>query len=306
MSVADNQRFVNSTTPLDEKWRLFEPYYARIQDGSYCRAAQLAMARFYEMERLTSLEDAIAVTERVQAANQPGLYRRVLKDACHIRLSMNYGDIDDDPAFFAPVIFASSFSVVTRARIREMGGRRYGISCSTLARYVDTLRRYFTEMHARGMKGIKFHLAYERDLHFPRKNQAEAEGVYNRVLEEEYGWRPQGLGYEESGRCRITWCHRMIEIAGDLQVPVVFHSALQASMEHNGDDARPLRLWNLPNRYRRVDFIVLHAGLPWMEDAALLAKHFPQRLPQPGMDASDVAGDHHPRAVKLHRPAADA
>jgi predicted TIM-barrel fold metal-dependent hydrolase len=49
---------------------------------------------------------------------------------------------------------------------------------------------------------------------------------------------------------------------------------MQAHERHNADDARPLRLWNLPNRHRTTDFIILHGGFPWMDDAGMLAKHY--------------------------------
>ncbi len=283
MPARDAQAFFGRGNACQEKWRLFAPYYALIQDGSYCRAAHLAMERFYGIGLLTSLADAERLTAAIRAANQPGLYRRVLKEACHIRTAMNYGSLSDDPEFFAPVLFVTHFAEVSKPVIRELEDTLH-VSCGRLSSYVEAVRERLRRWKAEGMKGIKFHFAYMRDLAFAPRTHAEAEEVFNRVMEEGYGWRGVSLGYAESRPLQDYMVHRLIEMAGELEVPVVFHSALQAYTEHNADDARPLRLWNLPHRYRHVDFVLLHSGLPWLDDAALLAKHYPNVYLDMGWD----------------------
>jgi predicted TIM-barrel fold metal-dependent hydrolase len=150
-----------------------------------------------------------------------------------------------------------------------------GVSCSTLGRYVDAVAQRVAAFKEQGAKGLKLALAYKRDLHFAPRTEAEAEGVYLRILEEGYGWRPHGVGFEEARPLQDYLVHRLCEIAADLELPVVIHGAMQANNYHNADDARPARLWNLVHRHRRTTFVLLHAGFPWFEDAAQLAKHYP-------------------------------
>lgn len=274
MTPDAQKRLFAPDTAVDEKWSIFAPLYARVRDGSYCRAARLAMERFYGMTDLGSAGDAEALTAAIRRENTPGLYRRVLKDACRIRLAMNYGSVTDDPEYFAPVVFVTGFADVTPAVIRDMESRT-GSSCATLGRYEEALGGYLEEQKRQGMKGLKLHLAYARDLDYAPRTHAEAEAVFNRVMEEGYGWRSSSLGYEESRPLQDYLVHRFMQIAGDLDLPMVFHSALQTNTDHKASDARPLPLWNLAHRYPHVRLVVLHAGLPWMEEAALLAKHFP-------------------------------
>lgn len=273
MPAAEHRRFFEAQTPLDEKWRLFEPFYTRIQDGSYCRAAHLAMRQFYGMDKLTSLADCERLTAAINTANVPGLYHKVLKDTCRIHTSMNFGSLEDDPEFFAPVLFMHEYVELTKGVIRGLEDE-LNTSCATLSGFVEAVREKLRRNKAQGMRGLKFALAYTRDLHFAPRTLAEAEPLFNRVMEEGYGWRPHTLGWEEARPLQDFMVHRLIEIAGELQLPVVFHSAMQAHTEHNPDDARPLRLWNLPHRYRHVNFIILHAGFPWSTDAGMLAKHY--------------------------------
>ena len=283
MGEKEADRFYDPGTPLDEKWKLFAPFYSLIEDGSYCRAAHLAMEKFYGFARLDSLADAEAFTAALREANVPGLYRKVLKETCRIRTAMNYGSVSDDPEFFAPVIFVSDHAEATPEMVRGLE-ERTGVCCARLEGYVEAVRQEMATLKVQGAKGFKFHLAYMRDLHFAPRTSAEAEAVFNRVLEEGYGWRPGALGYEERRPLQDYLVHRIVETAGELDRPVVFHSALQAHTRHNLDDARPARLWNLPHRYPGVDFVILHSGLPWMEEAAVLAKHYPNVYLDMGWD----------------------
>lgn len=274
MPKTEADRFIGDAAPVDEKWALFAPYYPHIAEGSYARAAHLAMRQFYGLERLESLADAEALTTALRANNTPGLYQRVLREACHIRKVVNYGNLNDDPEWFAPVIFVTHFIETTPAAMTEVEAHT-GIACTSLNRYIYALHRMLRDAHARGMRGLKHNLAYMRDLSFPPVTHADAEQVYNRLTEEQYGWRDVGLGYAERRPLQNYLMHRLCEIAEELQIPFVIHSALQTNADHHADDARPHRLWNLPHRYRKVQFVILHAGFPWIEDAALMAKHFP-------------------------------
>lgn len=273
MSATDVGVFLGKGSP-DEKWRLLSPFYSLIQDGSYCRAAHLAMNKFYGIARLKDAADAQALTDAIRRENKPGLYRRILKDTCHIRKAMNFVGLDDDPEFFASVPHCTYYAEAAKQTIQSLEDQQ-GVTCGTLTAYVDAVREDLRRALKRGLKGIKFHFAYFRNLDFAPQSQAEAERVFLRVLEEGYGWRQNSQGYEEMRPLQNYMVHRLIEMAIDLDIPVVFHTGLQAQVRHNPDDARPLRLWNLPHRYRTARFILLHSGMPWMEEAALLAKQYP-------------------------------
>jgi predicted TIM-barrel fold metal-dependent hydrolase len=232
------------------------------------------MERFYGVPALESLADAETLTAAMRRAYLPGLYRSVLKDACRIRMALNFGALTDDPEFFAPVLFCTHYAEATKATIQGLEDS-LGRTLSTVSRYVDAIRADLERCRQQGLRGIKFHFAYLRDLHFAPQTAADADRVFQRVLEEGYGWRPFSLGYQETRPLQDFLVHRIIEIAIDLDVPVVFHTGLQAHTGHNADDARPLRLWNLPQRFRRARFVILHSGMPWLEEAAMLAKHYP-------------------------------
>ncbi len=274
MPPDDLAAFYSPKTPLARKWELFAPWYEHIADGGYCRAAHIAMQRFYGYERLTSLADAEAVTTALEAANRPGLYRKVLKEACNLAISMNFGSLEDDPEFFAPVIFVSHFVEATLPVVRQLEKIR-GRACGKLDDYVAAVFDQVKYYKQQGARGLKLHLAYMRDLDFEPVTHADAEAVFNRISDEGYGWRYTALGYAESRPLQNYMVHRLCEMAAEFDLPVVIHSALQADNYARALDAKPLPLWRIANRFRTTRFLILHAGLPWLEEAALLAKHFP-------------------------------
>jgi predicted TIM-barrel fold metal-dependent hydrolase len=83
------------------------------------------------------------------------------------------------------------------------------------------------------------------------------------------------LGYNECRPLQDYLTHRIVEFAGHLGLPVVFHTGIQAGNGNKPDNCRPERLWNLIARYRSSTFILLHAGIPWTDEAGMLAKYFP-------------------------------
>jgi predicted TIM-barrel fold metal-dependent hydrolase len=260
---------------VEQKWRLFAPVYDRIADGSYARCAHLAMQRFYAIDRLRGLEDAGVLTERIRAANRPGLYRQVLKDACGIVTALNLNG--RDPEFFTPITssaWAMDLAAVCSIEAIRRMEQRMDRPITSLDRYVQASADLLAQQHQKGFKGVKFHAAYVRDLDFAPAGAAQAESLFNRIPDESQGWRPHALGYEEARPLQDYLVHRMIEVAGDLGMTVVFHTGIQAGNENRLDNARPGRLWNLFRRYHHVRFVLLHAGLPWIEEAGIQAKYF--------------------------------
>jgi hypothetical protein len=268
-------RFVGPHLSPAEKWDLLAPYYDLIFSGGYSRAAHLAMQRFYGLSRLQSAADADALSERIKQANTPGLYQRVLNDACRIATALNFSGMGVDRDFFTPVLFVTQYAEIASLDALHAIEAETGASGPTLSHYVDGLARHLDEARTKGLRGIKFLFAYSRDLRFHPVEAGLAERLFNRIVDESRGLRSFVLGYEETRPLQDHLVHRLIEIAGDLDLTVVFHTGIQAGNYNDLDNARPTQLWNLFRRFPNVRFNLLHSGLPFVDEAGLLAKYFP-------------------------------
>ena len=276
ISAEHQNRFYSPKTDPAEKWQIFQPYYDRIHDGSYARSARIAMKKFYGFDDLRSEADALAVTERVREANAAGLYQRVLKDACNLRVSLVFGGHEVDERHFRAVEYLSGpCDVRTMNDVESMAQfMGYDGIPPTLDRYVDILGEFLATRKEDGLAGVKFAYAYQRDLEFPGVTTHDAERVYDRIFEESQGWRDVVLGFGEARPLQNYLVHRVVEFCGELDLPVVFHTGIQAGNENRPDNCRPERLWSLINRYRGTTFVLLHGGIPWVNEAALLSKYF--------------------------------
>ncbi len=87
MSEADYQATQNADLPLDCRWRLFAPYWEQIRWSSYSRSALIAAKKFYGVDDINE-HTYVELSEKMATANKPGLYQRVLRDACNIRTSL--------------------------------------------------------------------------------------------------------------------------------------------------------------------------------------------------------------------------
>jgi predicted TIM-barrel fold metal-dependent hydrolase len=154
-------------------------------------------------------------------------------------------------------------------------GREIGTVSPTLAGYLDAIGAWLQRIKSLGTRGIKLDNAYRRELHFLDTPTADAERVYGRIWEESRGSRRSALGFDETRPLQDFLVHRLVEMAGGLDLAVAFHTGLQAGVENDLDLARPERLWNLAVRYKGTRFVLLHAGIPWTDEAAMMAKCFP-------------------------------
>ena len=261
-------------TPVAEKWALFAPFYASIADGAYARCAHRAIRRFYEMDPPASAKDAAALSDRVRAANVPGLYRRVLREACGIVTSLNNTGVGADAEFFRPVRGVDALAAADPWPGRRALEKEVGRDLPTLARYVRGACDAVEADLGRGLKGLKFGAAYSRPLYFADVAEAEAARVFDRVFADPGAREGPPPPLDEVRPLQDYLVHRLVALAGDLGLTAVFHTGLQAGNENTLDNARPERLTNLFRGHPKTRFDVFHCGLPWVEEAGILAKYF--------------------------------
>lgn len=136
LSLKDLARIRDVNEPLENRWRLLEPYWLNFKNTGYARAILLAIRDIYGFEELTA-NTVLPLSLKMQEMNRPGLYELVLKEKSGVDLS-----IRDAGAFrgaktpyfvdvyrFDDFITASSLKVMdfpfrcTRAFKRGMGIR---------------------------------------------------------------------------------------------------------------------------------------------------------------------------------------
>ena len=83
MSSSDHDRFMSPATDLDDKWRMAAPYWEAARHTGYSTAIRLTIRDLYGADDLNSSTYG-PITEKMRAANKPGVIRSVLHDKAGI------------------------------------------------------------------------------------------------------------------------------------------------------------------------------------------------------------------------------
>jgi len=262
MSREDYEKIIDPEQPLEERWRLFKPYYKVARYTSYFRAARIALREFYGVEDLTD-ENYLEVSRRVREANKPGIYERVLRDKCRIKVVLTQiGRIpEEDRELLVPILPMWLLTDVSKPSDLEAKGLKPRIDVSNLGDYVAYMKEQVERWRREGVVGLKFLARRVEEV-----SQEKAEQLFDRLLEGEL-MQPKPL-----------WDYlvdKAVDVASEVGWPISVHTGILAGNWGDFTATRPTLLIPLVKRHREAKFDVYHAGIPWVREAGILGKSFP-------------------------------
>ncbi len=154
MSPAEYESLFDRTRPSGDRWRLFAPHWERIRYGSYARAARLAAQRFCGVDDISEQTYEI-ISERLAAGNTPGLYQRVLGEACNIRTALTQCQRTDlGTPLLTPVMPLGPWGASTWADLLEAEKGSPGAT-NSLEDYLAAQTAYILRVKRAGAVGLK-------------------------------------------------------------------------------------------------------------------------------------------------------
>jgi uncharacterized protein len=147
----------------------------------------------------------------------------------------------------------------------------------TFAAYLSFVSKILEQNRSRGGVSIKFEIAYFRSLHFEDPPEAEAAGIYKRY---QAGGKPSAA---EHAIFEDFMFRYLLREAGRLRLAVQIHTAVGTGDHYNVTGGNVLNLENVLRdpRYGNVNFVLLHGGYPFQDQAIWLAA-----LPNVYLDSS--------------------
>lgn len=258
MSEAQYQGLYNHEVPLARRWAAFEPFWEQIRWASYARAALLAAKRFYGADDI-SAATAEAISEAMQKANTPGLYDRVLRQACNIRTALTQcgsTDLGGTPLLTPVMPLAhelETWQALSRPPFEPNAAVR------SLDDYLDAVRRYVARVKAEGAVGLKMMSNPYRD---PKRDEAAS------ALD---GLRSGSVArLPVPNPLRDYVVDRTIAIATELDLVVCVHTGYWGDFR----TLDPLHMIPLLQRHPKARFDIYHVGYPWVREALMLGKGF--------------------------------
>ncbi len=249
------------TQDLYERWRLLEPFYRATRHTSYTRAARLAAQRFYGLD--IAADTCEEITTRMKAANTPGIYRRVLADACNIRVALTQNGTvhDDSHELLLPVLPLTSISHASNPTALCANADRLGLALSRLDDVDAIMEAQISEHREAGNVGYKHASA---ELLQPTRAQAARE--FGAML----------CGHDYDARVVGDWLtHRAMDLVGAAGLPIAVHCGLIWTNWADYRERHPRHMLPTALAHRGTRFDLYHAGIPWVREIGVLAKGLP-------------------------------
>ncbi len=272
----------NKRLTFEQRWEIFEPFLEDIKHTTYFRALMKTFRDCYGMQEITK-DEAIKVSKKLNDENKPGMYEKINKrnniEMVFAFVQWNMAHIGEDKEMM-PVPTTSDVSIRSLANIKALS-EYTGIVIYSFETLLLAVKTLIDSYHDKGYRAIKFGSAYRRKLDYEPVTAHEAEKVFNYILSEKVNGDSKMCGsptamltIEQAKPLDDYLTSYMVGLAGERNMPVFFHAGIHAWNENNVEAIHVACLESLIRRHPATTFILLHCGMPFIDDAIMLSKYF--------------------------------
>jgi hypothetical protein len=264
----DRFKLKDTQIPLEERWQAFRPFLESIKNTGYARAAQIVARDLYGIEDIND-DTYMILSERLQEANKPGLYNRILKDKCKINRILNQGNWNDArdsiDRYSIPVYrgFLDLYKIndVQLRKICDELEVRYGGDFNNADEFIDYwMETVINDGHA----GLKFSASTPADC----IDDKSARPIFKKM-------QVQTINRQEIYSLCVWLMHKAIEKSTQYNLTVAIHCGLNWCCWDDFRQLNPLNVIPLTIKYRNTVFDLYHAGIPWVREMAVIGNQYP-------------------------------
>lgn len=272
----------NKSLSLEQRWEVFSEYFKNIRYTTYFQAMFRTLHRCFGMQDVT-LDEVVKVSTLLKNSNIPGVYKRI-KDKNNIEKILTFIPFDMVENFnksdliaiptVSDICIRSCFDI---DRIESVSG----INISRFDELLDAIDIVFEIYAKNNVKAIKFGSAYRRKLDYEYVLSSQAEEVFRNVITARVngdtrmcGSPTQVLGEDDVKALDDYLTDYMISIAGQKEMSVFFHGGIHAWNENQIEAAKVSYMEGLIRRHKNVNFIILHCGMPFIDESVLLCRYY--------------------------------
>jgi len=274
----------NTRLDLRERWERIEPFWRKARNTGYARALYRTARDLFGVDDING-RTLPALNEAVRAARkgQNGYYRWLLGEKSRIAVSIvdPLGSTVMAEALAAsdPFVYthrAGTYLQPPHRMEMQRKGAEVGVSVHSLEDWEEVIRRHLKRflVDEERVVCLKVGEAYNRILHFQKRTHAEAEAVFIKWFQEEHS----PASHPAPGPSRVLQdylMHEVLRFADAHGLVIQIHTGIQEGHGNVITDANPTHLTNLFLEYSNVRFDLFHMGYPYQQEAAVLAKNFP-------------------------------
>ncbi len=262
--------FNEPLTPV-RKWQIMEPYWKNSFNTSFNRMILYSIRNLYGIEDLN--ETTVGpLSEKIKKAYETNWFDIILRDSCKIDYIIKDGNnIPGKDGYFR---YAKRFDDWLLLR------SKYGIDSLaikqldpiyTLEDLVKSLTLAFEKEVNSGMTAVKVFTAYYRTLFYDKSTQDAARKVFRNLVNGEQDFK---ISMTEAKPLQDYLFHHLMKLAEKHDIPVAFHTGLQAGKGKIIGNSDPTLLTNIFNEYPRNEFVLYHGSYPFGGTLSALAKNY--------------------------------
>jgi predicted TIM-barrel fold metal-dependent hydrolase len=259
----------NKQVPFDKRWSMFEPYWHKIRHTSYSRSILLAIERFYGYSDITK-QTAVKITDKMVKFNKPGIYKKVLRDACNIRTCLNQNEQIDSGTdlltlvMHMPLAFKTGFANPDEL-IHPSFNKHVWIN--TFDDFLDAVAEYIVHVKSKGAAGLKMTATAmnppDKDAAVETFNKIKSGKLSIPNIEWTMPLKPNPV--------RDYAIDHAIKVATGLDMAIAVHTGYWGDFRA----INPLNMIPVLFRHPNAKFDVYHLGYPWVRETLMLGKQFP-------------------------------
>lgn len=273
MPLEGLRKLQNRKIPLEERWKTFSPYLKYIRYGSYARPAFIAAKEFYGFDDINK-DNYKSISDQIIAGNTPGIYQRILRKKCKIRLSLTMHmftlmgpqcEYNQDTMRYLRRV--TVYAGVRSKKAIERHATDLGEKVETIDDYLEIIRKGLEKWKSDGAIGIKM---ISKPYETP--NRTAATSLFNKLMKDEKMNLPQTTRDLADVNPLFSYLmEEMLDMAAEVGLVVAVHTGVW-------NDFRvldPQHMIPVLMRHPRTRFDIFHMGIPYVRETAIMGKNFP-------------------------------
>ncbi len=257
----------------DKAWAAMRPYLDNVRSTAYFRYILKSLADLFDIT-----EDDIFSKHWRSASEKIEAYSRQHKGKgsalCEkMKVSATILDGKLEAKMFS-ALAEGEHQIVHIARMdhfihaeRGLHQTMAAIPTKDFEEWLGNFDHAFQEYLNAGAAGIKSGLAYNRRIQYSTPTKDAAAKIFNNGL--------LNASSVDEAIYQDYMMNRLCRMCTQADIPLQIHTGMQAGIGNTLAHTRPTLLNELFQRFPELRVDIFHGGYPWIEEAGLMAKYFP-------------------------------
>ncbi|MBD3182670.1 amidohydrolase family protein [Candidatus Poribacteria bacterium] len=258
MSSENYNTIIDSEKPLDERWKMFEPHLEYIRYGSYAQPAFIAAKEFYGFDDING-SNYKELSKKMQEMNTPGIYNRILREKCKIRIALTQtGSTDYQGDLLIPLMPLDSYAGIRSAEDVSKRADSMDMTVSNLDDYLELAKKGVAKLKSEGAIGLKM-----ASIPNSPPSREAAEKVFRDIM--------AGKKSSETSKLWDFLMNYLLDVAAEMDMVVAVHAGMWGDFRQL-DSKHMIPVFP---RHPNTKFDLYHLGMPSVRDTIVIGKNFP-------------------------------